>query len=197
MIESVSFCEQYVIMKIKEIFSYRNVTHTWIKPLIVSLEKVSDNLFFEQDGSPRKQEISQLDVQLFELLRNEFGEGIEKNVATMLPSKFNVDMVLPTNPATLIEIEKGKLPRLELDLMKITNSIYKYPSLYGYGCLIVPMSYITLKLAGGQTPFEYVTKHLIPLNSKVLDCKSKNGSFLIKDLIVIGYFDPRAESIQT
>lgn len=108
-------------------------------------------------------------------------------------NQFTVDFILPTKPPTLIEIEKGKLPRLELDLMKIISSIYRYPLVYGFGCLIVPNNYIQLNLAGKRSPYQYVKNNLIPLNSSILDWKNKDGSFLIKDFLVLGYFDPRGK----
>ena len=168
--------------------------HGWINPLVESLEGIPDDIFFEEDGSPLKREVAQLDRKLFKLLIGNFGENVEKDFPPMAPeNQFTVDFILPTKPATLIEIEKGKLPRLELDLMKIINSIYRCPLIYGFGCLIVPINYIQLNLAGKRSPYQYAKNNLIPLNSFILDCKDKDGSFLIKDFIVLGYFDPRGK----
>ncbi len=181
-------------MKIKEIFSYRNLSHEWVNLLMDSLEGIPDDIFFEKDGSPLKREVAQLDGKLFKLLITSFGENVEKDFPPMAPdNQFTVDFILPTTPATLIEIEKGKLPRLELDLMKIINSIYRYPSMYGFGCLIVPINYIELNLAGKRSPYQYVKNNLMPLNSLILDWKDKDDSFLIKDFLVLGYFDPRGK----
>ncbi len=180
-------------MKIKEIYSYRNKNYKWILPIKDSLKKISKNIFFEKDGSPLKREVIQIDRQLLKLLTKRFGSEVKSNYCPMISeNKFNVDILLPTKPATLIEIEKGKLPRLELDLMKITNSIYKFPSKYGYGCIIVPVNYIELKLAGLRSPYQYLVNHLISLNSTILDVKDKDR-YLLKDLVVIGYHDPRGE----
>jgi len=179
-------------MKIKEIFSYRNLKHDWIELLVDSLEGVPNDIFFEKDGSPLKREVTQLDGKLFKLLIANFGENVEKDFSPMAPeNQFEVDFILPTKPATLIEIEKGKLPRLELDLMKIINSIYRYPLKYGFGCLIVPINYIRLNLAGKRFPYQFIKNNLLPLNSSILDWKNKDGSFLIKDFLVLGYSDPR------
>ncbi len=181
-------------MKIREIFSYRNLAHEWTEPLVDSLEGIPDDIFFEKDGSPLKREVTQLDAKLFKLLIANFGENVEKDFPPMAPeNQFTVDFILPTKPSTLIEIEKGKLPRLELDLMKIINSIYRDPLVYGFGCLVVPDNYIQLNLAGKRSPYRYVTNNLIPLNSSILDWKDKDGSFLIKDFLVLGYFDPRGK----
>lgn len=138
--------------------------------------------------------MTQLDAKLFKLLIANFGENVEEDFPPMAPeNQFTVDFILPTKPPTLIEIEKGKLPRLELDLMKIIGSIYRYPLVYGFGCLIVPNNYIQLNLAGRRSPYQYVKNNLIPLNSFILDWKDKDGSFLIKDFLVLGYFDPRGK----
>jgi len=181
-------------MKIKEIFSYRNLGHEWVLPLVDSLREIQEDIFFEKDGSPLRREVIQLDKKLFKLLITKFGSDVEENFAPMVPeNQFTVDFVLPTIPATLIEVEKGKLPRLELDLMKIINSIYRFPSKYGFGCIIVPVNYIKLNLAGQRSPYQFVKNNLIPLNSSIIDSKDKDGSFFIKDFLAIGYFDPRGK----
>lgn len=179
-------------MKIKEIFSYRDLQHKWVSELVDSLVEIPEDIFFEKDGSPLKREVVQLEKRLFKLLITQFGQDVEHDFAPMLPeNQFTVDFFLPTKPGTLIEIEKGKLPRLELDVMKIINSIYRFPSKYGFGCIIAPVNYITLNLAGRRSPYQYVRNNLIPLNRPIIDLKGKDGSFLVKDFLVIGYFDPR------
>jgi len=180
------------IMTIKEVFSYRRLEPEWVKPLVTCIKEIPEHIFFEEDGSPLKREVLEFDKQLFKRLTTKFGPDVKRNFRTMAPeNQFEIDIVLPTKPMTLIEIEKGKLPRLELDIMKIINSILRFPSKYGYGCIIAPVSYIELNLAGNRSPYRYVTEHLIPLNKPVLDFKNQDGSFLVKDFIVIGYVDPR------
>jgi len=182
------------IMRIKEIFSYRSLQHQWISQLVAALEEIPECIFFEKDGSPLKREVIRLDKQLFKRLIARFGPNVEQNFAPMIPeNQFRVDILLPTQPMTLIEIEKGKLPRLELDIMKIINSIYRFPSKYGFGCIITTVNYIKLNLAGNRTPYQYVTNNLIPLNSPILDLKGHDDSFIIKDFLVIGYIDPRGK----
>ena len=182
-------------MKIKEIFSYRNLKHKWVKALIDSLTEIPEDIFFEKDGSPLKREVVQLEKRLFKLLITQFGQDVENNFAPMIPeNQFTVDFFLPTKPGALIEIEKGKLPRLELDIMKIINSICRFPSEYGFGCIIVPVNYVKLNLAGKRSPYQFVRNNLTPLNSPIIDLKGKDGSFLVKDFLVIGYFDPRERS---
>ena len=184
-------------MEVNDFFSYRGFNKyylDWIIPLEDSLKQIPEDIFFESDGSPLKREVKRLDEKLFKLLITNFGENVEKDFAPMAPANlFTVDFILPTKPLTLIEIEKGKLPRLELDLMKIINSIYRYPSEYGFGCLIVPNNHIQLNLAGKRFPYQYIKNNLLPLNSSILDRKNEDGSFLIKDFIVLGYFDPRGK----
>lgn len=113
-------------MEVSKTFSYRNSNPDWINRLINSLKQIPDSIFFEEDGTtPLAREVTQIDARLFKLLLAEFGEGVEKDFSPMAPlNQFSVDLFLPTKPATLVEIEKGKLPRLELDLMKIMNSIF-------------------------------------------------------------------------
>jgi len=179
-------------MKIKDVFSYRHLQHEWISQIVTSIEEIPEDIFFEKDGSPLGREVIQLDRQLFKRLIVIFGPDVEQNFRMMVPeNQFEIDLLLPTKPMTLIEIEKGKQPRLELDIMKITNSIYRFPSKYGYGCMIIPANYVKLILAGRRFPYSHVTNNLIPLNSPLLDFKNENGSFLMKDFIVIGYVDPR------
>ncbi len=105
-------------------------------------------------------------------------------------NQFSIDFCLPTRPGTLIEVEKGKLPRLELDIMKIVNAIFKFPEKYGFGCIIVPTNYIRLNLAGKRSPYQYVKNQLLPLNSRILDFKQWEGDgspIAVKDFILIGY----------
>ena len=179
-------------MEILEEFSYRKSDHNWLKQIVKSIKKIPEDIFFEEDGSPLKREVDQLDKKLFKLLLENFGAEVENNSTTMAPENlFSIDIVLPTKPATLIEIEKGRLPRLELDFMKILNTIHRYPSEYGFGCIIAPANYIKLNLAGKKSPCQYVINNLIPLNSPIMDLKDKNDNFMLKDFFVIGYCDPR------
>jgi len=179
-------------MKIQEVFSHRSLQHEWVSQLVDALKEIPESIFFEKDRSPLKREVIQLDKQLFKRVIARFGPNVEQNFRPMVPeNKFSVDILLPTKPMTLVEIEKGKQPRLELDIMKIANSIYRFPSKYGFGCIIVPTNYIKLKLAGQRSPYQYTMNNLIPLNLPLLDLKDQSGMFLIKDFLVIGYIDPR------
>ncbi len=179
-------------MKIKNVFSYRHLEHKWLSQLKDALEKVPEEVFFEKDSSPLKREVTGLDSKLYKLLIRQFEEDVEKDFSPMVPeNQFSVDFFISTEPGVLIEVEKGKLPRLELDLMKILNSIHRAPNQYGFGCIIAPVNYIKLNLAGKRSPYQYLTGNLIPLNSPLLDIKARDGTFLVKDFLVIGYVDPR------
>jgi hypothetical protein len=181
-------------MKVKAVFSYRNTRHDWVVPVLSALKDVPDSVFFDDAGKPLEKEVKQLDGQLCQGLLKRLGPGVEQDHMPMAQSnKFNCDIFIPTQPGTLIEVEKGKLPRLELDLLKIVSSILRSPGKYGYGCIIVPASYIRLNLAGRRTPYDYVTGHLIPMSSPVLDSKDMDGQFPIRDVVVVGYVDPRGE----
>ena len=127
-------------MKIEKVFSYRHLQHQWLSQLKEALEEVPNDVFFEEnDGSSLKREVTGLDAKLYKLLIRRFGEDVEKDLSPMAPeNQFSVDFFLPNKPGVLIEVEKGKLPRLELDLMKIVNSIHRSPSRYGFGCIIAP-----------------------------------------------------------
>ena len=180
-------------MKIGDVFYYRHLQPEpeWLQQLVSSIKKFPDSIFFDQKGNPLKREVKQLDEQLFKRLSAKYGPDVKQNFRTMVPeNRFEIDIVLPTKPMTLIEIEKGKLPRLELDIMKIINTIWRFPSRYGFGCIIVPANYIKLNLAGRRFPYPYVTNQLLPLNSPVLDFVNQRN-FLMRDFIVIGYIDPR------
>jgi hypothetical protein len=152
-------------LEIGEIFYYRNIKHQWVFTILEALEEIPDSIFFEKDGSPLKKEVIELDRQINLRLNKKFKGDVKYNEMTMFPeNNFEMDIILPTKPQTLIEIEKGKLPRLELDLMKIVNTIFRYPRNYGYGCLVVPFNYINLILAGRRSPFQFLKVSLIPLN---------------------------------
>lgn len=180
-------------MDIEDMFSYRNLEQSWLSDLIDSIRQIPDTIFFEKDGAPLKREVSQLDSELYKRLIAKYGRNVESNFTTMTPAnQFSIDIVLPTIPQTLIEIEKGKLPRLELDIMKIVNTILRFPETYGYGCMIVPVNYIRLNLAGRRYPYQYLKNNLLPLNDSLFQLRTSSGSqFYIKDFVVIGYRDPR------
>ena len=168
--------------------------HRWVSQLKGALESIPDEVFFEKDGSPLEREVTGLDAKLYKSLIKRFEEDVEKDFCPMVPeNQFSIDFLIPTKPEVLIEVEKGKLPRLELDLMKILGAIHRFPPQYGFGCIVAPVNYIKLNLAGKRSPYKYVTGNLLPLNVPLLDIKAANGTFLVKDFLVIGYVDPRGK----
>lgn len=119
------------------------------------------------------------------------GYAVESNFCPFSDNAFNVDLALPKQKL-LIEIEKGKQPRLELDILKIASACSQFPDRWSYGALVVPASYIKLKLAGEQAPYIYLKrlKPLIqPLFTGLVDRAKVRA--VVEGFIVIGYDDPR------
>lgn len=173
----------------------RDTHPDWLDVLVAAIEAVSDKIFFDQHGKPVKdKEVKAFDEMIYDALSHRFcGLGkVERNTRLWYPERrFDIDLVLPTSPRTLIEIEKGQLPRLELDIVKIMSAILDRPDEYGYGCLVVPVNYIDLTLAPRQTPYQYVTEHLLPLARPLLDIRNSAGGYFLREFCVAGYWDPR------
>ena len=173
---------------VKEIDCFQSTHPNWLDDLIVAIERVPDSVFFDKQNEPLQSEVHGFDAMIGnELCRRFVGLGeVKQNLRLWQPKgQFEIDIVLPTLPGTLVEIEKGKLPRLELDIIKIVSAIMASPDKYAYGCIVVPVNYIELKLARGQTPYQYVTRHLLPLASCLLDIPC------LREFCVVGYWDPR------
>ena len=119
---------------------------------------------------------------------------VDQNFAPFDNNKFNVDIAIPDHKL-LIEIEKGRLPRLELDIFKMASACWQSLDKWRYGALIVPASYIKLPLAGRNNPYDYL-KHLAQLIKPMFsaDQGTADGPTMISGLVVIGYFDPREGS---
>ena len=179
---------------VKEVFCLKNTHPAWLDDLADAITRVPDSIFFDGDGSPLKSEVKGFDRRIYDALSLKFRGRmtVKRNVELWSPlQRFEIDMALSTSPGTLIEIEKGKLPRVELDILKIASAILRWPDEYGYGCLLVPANYIELKLAGRRYPYEYVTGHLLPLAQPLLDSSS------LRDFCVVGYLDPRGRGRET
>jgi hypothetical protein len=173
---------------------FRGTHPEWLNQVIAAVQAVPHNIFRGTSGQSLGMNVGQFDTIVYKNLSKLFGNSarVEQNVRLWQPqNKFDVDILLPTSPKTLIEIEKGKLPRLELDIIKIMSAILGKPQEYGYGCLIVPTNHIKLKLAGAQTPYQYVTEHLLPLAKSFLNVSDSKGGYLLRELCVVGYQDPR------
>ncbi len=151
--------------------------------ILRAVRSIPQAVFFDASGKPLRNEIKEVDrlvceylqVDGWKVLRNH--EPIDES-----ESRFNVDLACP-DQKLLIEVEKGTQPRLELDLWKIVAACDKHPDRWEYGALIVPATYIRLRLAGRQTPFDYL-RRLRRLAGPVLE-KLTGGT------LVVGYEDPR------
>lgn len=151
--------------------------------LVAAVEGISKGIFFDDAGEPLKTEVREVDNSVTRALRKR-GWRIETEFYPFANCRFNVDLAIPEH-RLLVEIEKGKLPRIELDILKIASACIQSPDVWEYGALIVPTTYITLALAGRQSPAQYL-RRLRPLIQPILE-----GS-PVKGILVIGYRDPRA-----
>jgi hypothetical protein len=179
---------------VKEIHCLRNTHPGWLDNLVGAIEDVPDSVFFDEQKRPLKKEVKEFDEKIWnELCRRFQGLGrVERNLRLWKPEgQFEIDVALPTSPGTLVEIEKGQLPRLELDIIKMMSAILRSPEEYAYGCLVVPVNYIKLTLAPGQVPYQYIVEHLMPLAASLLDIPSSAGNCLLREFCVVGYWDPR------
>ena len=157
--------------------------------LVADLRKavgsVSAKVFFDARGNPTKGEVVGLDQGIKEALSKNGWELIPNHRA-FEDSEFNFDLACETH-RILIEIEKGRSPRLEFYVLKIASACRLNPDKWQFGALIVPSSYIELRLAGRSSPFHYLG-NLKPLIEPVIKACGVQG------LIVIGYDDPRSKS---
>lgn len=148
--------------------------------LIQAVRSVPRKIFFDEEGRPLKKEVP-LDEKIAESLEGK-GWKIQRNYRLLKESRFTVDLASEKRKI-LIEIEKGQLPRLELDIIKMMSAS-KINSSWLFGTLIVPATYIKMKLAPNTIPFDYL-KNLKPLIGYMQTS--------LKGLVVIGYEDPRSQ----
>jgi len=139
-----------------------HVPKRYIKKLIKAIEAV-----------PQSIEIKELDKRIIKNLKPKTCA----NYAPFTGCRFNCDIAVP-KWEMLVEVEKGKLPRLELDILKFQMACMQ-PE-WNYGVLIVPSTHIQLPLAGRSTPVAYLKR-----------LKRMIGPLDI-NLSVIGYEDPRS-----
>jgi len=150
--------------------------------LVRAVRSVSQACFFDEAGKPLKTEVVGVDKAVASTLK-EYQWNVQENYCPVLDCDFNVDLAIPKQKV-LLEVEKGKLPRLELDIFKVASACLQHPERWQYGTLIVPSSYIELPLEGRQSPYQYL-RRLAPLIKPVLATSS------VKGFLVIGYDDPR------
>lgn len=151
--------------------------------LVQAVRSVPQTCFFDKTGKPLKSEVVGVDRAIGSTLR-EYKWDFQENYCPVSDYNFNVDLAVSKHKV-LIEIEKGTQPRLELDILKIVSACFQYPERWQLGTLIVPSSYIELRLAGCQSPYQYLQR-LAPLIKPILATSS------VKGFLVIGYSDPRA-----
>jgi hypothetical protein len=149
--------------------------------LTEAIGSVPQDIFFK-DGRPLEEEVKALDDEIADRLKRK-GWTLKQGMPVGV-GKFSVD-IASEQKKVLVEIEKGKLPRIELDILKILHAHLKSPDRWQYGALIVPKSHIRLPLEGGRTPFQYVKDSLSKLTEPVLKATGMRGFMLI------GYEDPR------
>lgn len=148
--------------------------------LIQAVKSVPKNIFFDEKGKPLKKEVP-IDDEIAKSLEDK-GWKIQRNYQLLKESKFTVD-VASEKHKILVEIEKGTLSRLELDIIKMMSASRINPS-WLFGALIVPATYIKMKLATDSTPYNYLIR-LKPLIGYMQTS--------LKGLVVIGYKDPRSQ----
>lgn len=151
--------------------------------LLQAVRAIPKAVFFRQ-GKPRQDEIKEFDEKFAQALVGPLRwADVEFPLRPFSDSWFEVDVASPQRKV-LIEIEKGKLPRLELDVLKIASACCQFPQRWQLGAIIAPSSYIKLPLAGRETPAKYLQR-LIALVSPVLRSCQVHG------LLLVSYMDPR------
>ena len=108
-----------------------------------------------------------------------FKRKVRQNFEPFKQCKFNCDIAIK-KLGMLIEIEKGQLPRIELDILKFQAAFQK--AKWKYGVLVVPSTHVILKLESPNTPVKYLRR-----------LKKMIGDFDM-NIAVIGYEDPREPS---
>jgi hypothetical protein len=162
---------------------YGQVPEDFAKDILQAVLAVPQAVFFSE-GEPRKDEIKEFDKEFAEALIDPLGWNDAKfPFCPFSDTWFEVDVASPDR-RLLIEIEKGKLPRLELDVLKLASACCQFPELWQLGSIIVPSSFIRLPLAGRETPDKYMSR-LISLMSPILRACRVYG------LLLVSYVDPR------
>lgn len=150
-----------------------------IKDVELAIGRIPESVFPREHGEGIGAEFDQ------RLLTGLHGRGWDDAVTNSRPfgkGTFTVDIGCMSRKV-LIEIEKGKLPRLELDLLKLSAAAKLPRSHWQWGLIIVPASFVEMKLSGNRTPYDHM-KSLSKLASLAL-------SGTLQGLAVIGYRDPR------
>ena len=151
--------------------------------LLQAVLAVPRTIFF-RGGLPRKDEIKELDEEIVQALVDPLQwDDVDPRFRPFSDNLFEVD-IASIQRKILIEVEKGKLPRLELDILKIASACLQFPQRWQLGAIIVPSSHIKLPLEGRQTPAEYLPR-LTTLAKPILEASHVQG------LLLVSYKDPR------
>jgi len=150
---------------------------------ISAIKGVPPSIWSDDHGRPLTTEVREFDHHIQSNMES-VGLKVDSEQRVIDGSKFNCDIAIP-ELSLLIEIEKGKLPRIELDLMKFMAAHENDPA-WEYGLLVVPTNHIKLTLAGRNFPYKYL-QNLSPL---------ANAAFAHSPISVgvIGYEDPRGDA---
>ena len=129
-----------------------------------------------------------------------FDARIEQNIRELAPSlvmaknepvsplgRFNSDLVLRTaDTAVCVEIEKGRLSRFELDILKMlafaTRCKSERPAVRCFGAFIVPMDNVVARHVTGtgrESSYEYLTR----LSRLVVQM----APLAVEDILLVGY----------
>jgi len=169
-------------LKCEALLLYGSVPDDIKRDLVEAVGSVPQSIFF-REGKPLKEEVKKLDDEIARGLEGK-GWSLEQEMPLGV-GKLKVDMA-SEQKGVLIEIQKGKLPRIELDILKILYAHLKSPDKWQYGVLIVPKSYIRLPLEGRKTPFQYVKGSFSKLIEPLF------GATGLRGFMLIGYEDPRS-----
>ncbi|MBA7513928.1 hypothetical protein ES705_05946 [subsurface metagenome] len=167
--------------------SYRTlfglVPENLAEDILQAVLAVPQAIFF-REGKPRKDEIKEFDREFAEALFDPLGwDDVEFPFRPFSDTWFKIDVASPRRKI-LIEIEKGKLPRLELDVLKLASTCCQFPQQWQIGAIIVPSTYIRLPLAGRETPAEYLLRLTALIRPILTACE-------VYGLLLVSYKDPR------
>ena len=164
---------------------YGKVPKKLLRLLVSAVSSADSDIFFSRGRVALKVEVKEFDEHILRFLKKKCGEGEVEQNHKPFEDKKEIDLWLKKD-RVLIEIEKGQYPRLEFDIFKIMSACIQNPKRYRYGVLIVPSSYIKLRLQGKDAPWKYLTERFSPMVRPIFDNIKE-----IKGFAVIGYRDPR------
>lgn len=112
---------------------------------------------------------------------------IRSNSRVSPRTRFNADLVIETDDAVVsLEVEKGKLARFELDILKMQAFAFRghgrLPDRRCFGAFIVPADNVVARHISGnarESSFQYLRR----LSRLVLDL----GPTFLRDILVVGY----------